>query len=98
MEIVDVVSMSNTASLVTWNPPIEPNGIITGYEVVYSVYGLDAESVVGLLDSGITTVNITNLSKLHMCVNKTDYVATYARIKTHDSESRGQEEAQQRDH
>ena len=80
MEIVDVVSMSSSASLITWNPPIEPNGIVTGYEVVYSVYGLDAESVVGPLDSGITTVNITDLSKLHMCVNKTDYVATDARI------------------
>ena len=69
MEIVDVISMSTSASLVTWNPPIEPNGIITGYEVVYSVYGLDAESVVGPLDIDINNLNITDLSKLHTYVH-----------------------------
>lgn len=64
VEIIDVVSISTSASVVTWSPPIEPNGIITGYEVVYSVYGIDAESVVGSLDSDINILNITDLSKL----------------------------------
>ncbi|XP_065904304.1 receptor-type tyrosine-protein phosphatase delta-like isoform X2 [Dysidea avara] len=31
-------STSNTAVIVMWNPPDQPNGIITGYEVMYSVY------------------------------------------------------------
>ena len=77
MEIVDVVTMSSSASLVTWDPPIQPNGIITGYEVVYSVYGLDAESVVGPLNSDINALNITDLSKLHMYVHLKTYYVLY---------------------
>ena len=85
MEIVDVVTMSSSASLVTWDPPIQPNGIITGYEVVYSVYGLDAESVVGPLNSDITALNITDLSKLHyVCAFKNIlcviYIAKYTYV------------------
>ena len=64
--IVNVVSVSSSASTVTWNLPIEPNGVITEYEVVYSVYGLTAESVLGPLGSDINTVNITDLSKLYL--------------------------------
>lgn len=64
MNIDNVVSTSTNATVVTWGPPIEPNGIITGYEVVYSVYGHDAESVIGPLESDIFTVNITGLGKL----------------------------------
>ena len=61
-----VISTSINATLVAWNPPIEPNGVITGYEVVYSVYGLDAENVIGLLESDVYTINITGLSECYV--------------------------------
>lgn len=64
MEITDVVSTSTNATVVTWNPPIEPNGIITRYEVIYSIYGLATENVIGPVESDIYTVNITDLGKL----------------------------------
>ena len=38
MEIVDVIITSDTTVTVKWDPPIQPNGIITGYEVKYSIY------------------------------------------------------------
>ena len=66
VEIFNVTSISSNTSLVTWSPPMEPNGIITGYEVIYSVYGLDDESVVGPLANDTFTLNITNLSKLRI--------------------------------
>ena len=72
VEITDVVTISSSASNVTWNPPIEPNGIITGYEVIYSVHGRSTENVIGPLDSGKNSLDIMNLSKftLIVCIRK----------------------------
>ena len=64
VKITDVFSISSSTSCVKWNPPTEPNGIITGYEIIYSVYGEIHESVIGLLESNINASNITNLGKL----------------------------------
>ena len=66
MEIDHVISTSVNATVVSWSPPLEPNGVITGYEVVYSLYGLDAESVIGPLGSDLYTINITGLSEYYV--------------------------------
>ena len=66
MEIVDVVSISDTTSLVTWDPPIQPNGIITGYEVIYSVYEDDNNNIVVPVTSNISSFNVTDLCKLKL--------------------------------
>ena len=66
MEIVDVVVISDTTANVTWNPPIQPNGIITGYEVKYSVYEEDSDNKSSILaTTDMITFNITDLCKLN---------------------------------
>ena len=63
VEIVDIVTVSDTTSTVLWNPPIQPNGIITGYEVIYSVY----ENVTNIsipITGNVESFNITDLCKL----------------------------------
>lgn len=64
MEIIDVVHIFDTVSIVTWNPPIQPNGIITGYEVIYSVYEDTTETISVPVSSNISSFNITDLCKL----------------------------------
>ena len=66
VEIDHVISTSVNATVVSWSPPLEPNGVITGYEIVYSLYGLDAESVIGPLESDLYTINITGLSEYYV--------------------------------
>ena len=66
VEIVDVVSISDTTSLVTWDPPIQPNGIINGYEVIYSVYEDDNNNIVVPVTSNISSFNVTDLCKLKL--------------------------------
>ena len=61
MEIVNVISISETTSTVTWNPPIQPNGIITGYEVMYSIFENDAGTTNVPVTSNINSFNITDL-------------------------------------
>jgi len=38
VKIIGVVSISSSTVNVIWIPPAQPNGIITTYEVIYSVY------------------------------------------------------------
>ena len=63
VKITGVFSISSSTSHVKWNPPVEPNGIITGYEIIYSVYGEIHESVIGPLESNKHASNITNLGR-----------------------------------
>ena len=77
MEIVDVVGISDTTSLVTWNPPKQRNGIITSYEVMYSVYENDTAIISVPLTSNINNFNITNLRKLFKHSNITIYNSLY---------------------
>ena len=65
MEIVDVVNISDTTLLITWKPPIQPNGIITGYEVIYSVYK-DDNNIAAPVTSNISSFNVTDLCKLKL--------------------------------
>ena len=64
MEIVDVVSISDTTATVTWKPPIHSNGIITGYVVKYSVYEDNNNEISVLVTSNISSYNMTDLSKI----------------------------------
>ena len=64
MEIVVVVSISDTTAIVTWKPPIQPNGIIAGYEVIYSVYEDDNNNIAFPVSSNISSFNVTDLCKL----------------------------------
>ena len=66
MEIVDIVSLSDAAVTVTWSPPVQPNGIVTSYEIIYSVYEDDAENITYLVTSNIFSFNVTDLCKLHL--------------------------------
>ena len=63
--IVDVATISNATSTVMWNPPIQPNGIITGYEVMYSAYEDDADIITIPVTSNINSFNITDLCKFY---------------------------------
>ena len=66
MEIVDVVVISDTTAIVTWNPPIQPNGIIIGYEVKYSVYEEDSDNKSSILaTTNMITFIMTDLCKLN---------------------------------
>ena len=65
-----VQTVRTNGSLVTWEAPMVPNGIITGYEVFYFIY--DEENELGSssrLSDSTTSFDIPNLSKkLYMCV------------------------------
>ena len=48
---------------VTWRPPSQPNGIITGYQVIYSIYQIPSTKMMSeVLDNTITEFSIENLS------------------------------------
>ena len=64
MEIINVVSISDTIATVVWKPPIQANGIITGYEVKYSVYEDDNSNTGVPVTSNISSYNVTDLSKI----------------------------------
>ena len=63
MEIVDVISISDETATVTWNPPIHPNGILTGYEVKYSVYEDPNDTISVSVTTNIYSMNMTDLGK-----------------------------------
>ena len=65
MEILDVVTISDTTSTVIWNPPTQPNGIITRYEVIYSVYD-NATNITIPITGNVERFNITDLCKLRI--------------------------------
>ena len=60
--IVDQFSINQAT--VRWSPPSQPNGIITGYQVIYSVYQIPSTKMTSnMLDNTITEFSIENLSK-----------------------------------
>ena len=63
MKIVDVVSISDETVTVVWNPPIHANGILTGYEVKYSVYEDPNNTISVPVTTNINSLNMTDLSK-----------------------------------
>ena len=66
VEIVDIGIISDTTATVVWDPPIQPNGIITSYEVIYSVYEDNNNSIAVPVTSNISSFNVTDLCKLKL--------------------------------
>ena len=63
VEIIAVASLSATSANVIWAPPAQPNGVITEYEVIYSVYG-DTDNITSdTVPSDETNFIIANLGK-----------------------------------
>jgi len=54
----------NTEVLITWETPSQPNGVIMGYQVIYSVYNSDTTSMSGILNVNLRNYTIMTLSKL----------------------------------
>ena len=56
--------VSNTEVNVIWSPPSQPNGIITAYKVIYSIYDNTTTVMSELLSDDRSTYPISDLSKL----------------------------------
>ena len=63
-----ITATSNTTVLVTWRAPTQPDTIITGYQVIYSVYESDDDNTSCVLDSNTLTYSIQSLGKRAMCI------------------------------
>ena len=63
VEVARVVGTSDTTAIVFWTPPSQPNGVITGYQIIYSVYGDSINSMNQAVTSNEDSFVITNLSK-----------------------------------
>ena len=74
VKIIEVVSISDTTSLITWNPPIQPNGVITGYEVTHAVYEDTTNRIPVSVSRNTNSLNITNLCKLQVLHSKNRWV------------------------
>ena len=48
---------------VTWAPPLEPNGIIMSYQVIYFIYQRNVAMMSEMLDNDTTTYSIGGLGK-----------------------------------
>jgi len=57
------ISPSDTEVNVTWNPPDQPNGVITGYVVVYSIYENNTLKMSEMLSDNIRSYLIDDLGK-----------------------------------
>ena len=64
VEIVAIVGTSDTTAVVFWTPPSQPNGVITGYQVIYSVYGDADNRMTEAVTRNEDSFVITNLSEL----------------------------------
>ena len=49
---------------VTWSPPLQPNGVITSYQVIYSVYESSTITTSEMLSNTTNTYIIRNLGML----------------------------------
>ena len=64
VKVVAVVGTSDTTAFVLWTPPSQPNGVITGYQIIYSVYGDASNSMNQAVARDVNSFVITNLSEL----------------------------------
>ena len=59
VDIFDIIQRN-----IKWRPPLQPNGIITGYQVIYSIYQLPSTRMISdVLNSTITEFSIEILSE-----------------------------------
>ena len=63
VQIARVVGTSDSTAVVFWTPPSQPNGLITGYQIIYSLYGDSTNSMNQAVSSNENSFVITNLSK-----------------------------------
>ena len=57
-------TLNNTEVIVMWRPPLQPNGVITSYEVMYQIYEHDYTTAVHTrLESTDRSYTIKNLGK-----------------------------------
>ena len=69
VQIARIVSTSNITVIVFWTPPSQPNGVITGYLVIYSIYQMDDDMLSQVLNNtSVTSYSISGLSKSFMYV------------------------------
>ena len=60
--VVDILETSKEE--IKWSPPSQPNGIITGYQVIYSIYQIPSTKMMSeVLDNTITEFSIDHLSE-----------------------------------
>ena len=64
VEIIGVVGTSDTTAVVYWTPPSQPNGVITGYQIIYSVYGDADDNMTQAVTRNEDSFVIANLSEL----------------------------------
>ena len=57
---------------VSWSPPRQPNGVITSYEVIYSVYESSIITTSGILSNTTNIYSIKNLGMLNEIVITSD--------------------------
>ena len=73
VEIASIVGTSDSSAIVFWIPPLMPNGAITGYQITYSLYEDNTNSINYAVTSSENSFMIRNLSKLsvfclaHIC-------------------------------
>ena len=60
-----VDQFSTVQYIVSWSPPSQPNGIITGYQVIYFVYAnrTATEMMSAILSNTTTQYSIQNLGR-----------------------------------
>ena len=54
--------ISNTSAVIMWSEPEQPNGVITGYDVVYGVYEEDNSTTVHVKELILAIGNLGELS------------------------------------
>ena len=60
--VVDILEIVQGG--IKWRPPSQPNGMITGYQVIYSVYQIPSNKTLSdVLDNTITEFSIENSGK-----------------------------------
>ena len=56
---------SNTSAVIMWSEPEEPNGVITGYDVVYGVYEEDnSTTLVHVKELMLTVGNLSEYNNI----------------------------------
>ena len=64
MQIVAIIGTSDTTAIIFWTSPSQPNGVITGYQIIYSVYGDVDNSMNQTVIENEDSFAIMNLSEL----------------------------------
>ena len=60
----------------SWSPPLQPNGVITSYQVIYSVYQSSATVTSEMLSNTTNTYTIRNLGMQISTTAKYLYIGT----------------------